>query len=401
MAVRIGVRGTQPTAGGRRGATLPTILHVAQPTDGGVARCVHDLVRAQVAAGWPVTLACPSSGTLAVSAAADGARVRVWPARRSPGPSVTAEARRLAAILAEVRPALIHLHSSKAGLVGRAVLRGRRPVVFQPHAWSFEAAGAGLRALTTAWERSAGRWADVTVCVSEAERQRGVRAGIAGPYVVVPNGVDVAAHRVADERERALARQRLGLGPGPLAVCVGRLCRQKGQTVLLEAWRLVSAALPGARLALVGDGPDRAALRSGAGHDVLLVGAVGDPREWYAAADVVVCPSRWEGMALVPLEAMARGRSVVASDVTGMREAVPPGAGALTPPGDVPALAAAVTLRLRHPGLAEAEGRVGHAHVARHHTVERAVLTIDRLYRRLLGLPDPGLPVSDVAGVGH
>lgn len=403
MAGAFETRGSHPTTGGRGpgNGDLPTVLHVAQPTEGGVAQCVQDLVRAQVAAGWSVALACPATGALAASAAAGGAWVRIWPARRSPGPSLGTEARCLAAILAEVRPALVHLHSSKAGLVGRAVLRGRLPVIFQPHAWSFEAAGVGLRGVTTAWERAAHRWADVTICVSETERLRGVRAGIGGPYAVVPNGVDMAVHRIADEREREVARRRLGLGPGPLAVCVGRLCRQKGQTVLLDAWRLVSAALPAARLALVGGGPDFAELRSRAGAGVLLAGAVRDPRDWYAAADVVVCPSRWEGMALVPLEAMARGRSVVASDVTGMREAIPAGAGALTPAGDVLALAAAVTARLRRPGLADAEGRAGHAHVARHHTVERATLAVDRLYRRLLALPEVGPPTPAVAGVGQ
>lgn len=381
---------------GTRG--LPIVLHVAQPTDGGVARCVSTLVTAQLAAGWQVAVACPASGWLAGSTKAAGADVHLWPARRSPGPSMVTEMRRLGAVLTQVNPALVHLHSSKAGLVGRAVVRGRQPAIFQPHAWSFQAASGAIRPLTRAWERSAGRWADVTICVSEAERRQGIGAGIDARYVVVPNGIDIAAHPAADRWERARARERLGIGVGPLAVCVGRLCRQKGQALLLEAWRQVAAALPDARLVLVGDGPDRAELRRQERHDVRLAGACEDPGDWYAAADLVVCPSRWEGMALVPLEAMARGRSVVATDVTGMREAILPGAGALTPPENVASLADAITVRLRQPALADAEGRVGRDHVVIRHTVARTAEAIDRLYRELLTLP-AATPQPVVVGV--
>ncbi|HEX6498407.1 MAG TPA: glycosyltransferase [Micromonosporaceae bacterium] len=370
---------------GRR--SVRTVLHVAQPTEGGVARYVADLARAQVAAGWQVVVAAPPVDPLRAAVLTAGARLLPWAARRAPGPGLVDEVRRLRAIVGRCDPALIHLHSSKAGLAGRLVPPGTRPVVFQPHAWSFEAAPAALRRLATGWERYAARRADVLLCVSEAERDRGLRAGIRGRYLVVPNGVDLHRYGVRDATDRAAARERLGLGPGALAVCVGRLCPQKGQAVLLDAWRSVTALLPTARLALVGDGPDATELRRRAGAGVLFAGAVDDPVDWYAAADVVVCPSRWEGMALVPLEAMACGRSVVATDVTGMRESVPPDAGALVPPGDVPALTGALVQRLRRVDVADAEGRAGRAHVRARHCLTRTVAAVDALYRRLLGAP--------------
>ena len=139
---------------------------------------------------------------------------------------------------------------------------------------------------------------------------RGIGNGIAPRRsVVAPNGVDV--HRFVPH-EQADARARLGLGDHPVAVCVGRLARQKGQDLLLRAWPGVAAEVPDAQLIVVGDGPD---------HDTLLAlvshgtpgspGATMSPEDFYAVADVVVVPSRWEGMALVPLEAMACERSVV------------------------------------------------------------------------------------------
>ena len=203
-----------------------------------------------------------------------------------------------------------------------------------------------MRTAAVGWERLGSRWTSLLVCVSQAERDLGERAGcLPERVVVVPNGVDTQTLRPASAADRARARTALGLPDAPTAVLVGRLTRQKGQDVAVAAWPAVRAAVPGAHLVLVGDGPDRSALGCGA-EGVSLVGARADVVDWYAAADVVLAPSRWEGMALTPLEAMARGRSVVACDVTGVRESLPGRAGAVVPPEDSAALAAAVVARL-------------------------------------------------------
>lgn len=346
------------------------LLHVAQPTDGGVARCVADLAAAQLAEGVDVHVACPGGGVLEDELRRRGVPVHRWQASRNPGLGTAGEVRRLRAVVRTVAPELVHLHSAKAGLVGRLLLHGSLPTVFQPHAWSFEAVTGTVRRATLSWERAATRWTSLLVCVSDAERRRGVEAGVAVQRTaVVPNGVDLQALPAATPKDRAAARHELGLPDGPLAVCVGRLARQKGQDVLLAAWPEVRAAVPTAGLALVGDGPEGDALRAAGSPGVTLAGASAAVGSWLAAADVVVVPSRWEGMALVPLEAMARARSLVASDVTGMREAVPEGAGALVPPEDPRALAQALVVRLGGQVDADAEGRAGRAHVERAHDV--------------------------------
>lgn len=357
------------------------ILHVTQPSEAGVAGVVLHYATHHRAAGFPVTVACQPDSPLWMKLIALGVETRAWPASRGPGLRVPAEARRLARVIEDVAPAIVHLHSAKAGLAGRLALRGRRPTVFQPHAWSFEAVRGPLRAASLRWERAAARWTGVLLCVSEAERARGERAGVRGRYEVAPNGVDLTRFTPGS---RAAARDMLGLGPEPLAVCVGRLCRQKGQDILLAAWPAVRRQVPAARLALVGAGPDGDALRSRAPDDVTFTGQVDDPRPWYAAADVVVLPSRWEGMALVPLEAQACGRAVVATDVTGVRESLPPGTAGLVAPGDVPGLAAAVAARLADPGLAAAEARRGQTHVAGAHDASRVADMVSRIYRQLL-----------------
>ncbi|MBM9505782.1 glycosyltransferase [Actinacidiphila acididurans] len=435
-----------------------TVLHMSQPVEGGVARVVTDLVRAQVRAGARVVVACPPGpgpltgpdlrpdphahphrgplGSLPETAARAGAEVVRWNARRSPGPALLTEVRAARRLIHRLRPDLLHLHSAKAGLAGRLAARGALPTVFQPHAWSYEVGGAVGRAALR-WERwAAAGWTDCVLCVSGAERASGEAHRIRGAWTVVPNGVDTTRFTPADSGERAALRaalpvtmaaekaggaRRAGAGenaaePGqaahalpaadtdtdtqagpasvdpdaPLVVCVGRLCHQKGQDLLLRAWPEVTARVPDARLVLVGDGPDRDRLRLLAPPQVLLAGAV-DPLPWYRAADVVVLPSRWEGMALAPLEAMACGRPVVVTDTAGARESLPPADAAycVVPVDDPSALAAALSRLLAGPELRTAASSRALAHVRERHDVRRSTAAVTALYAGLLGLPRP------------
>ncbi|MGI5375570.1 glycosyltransferase [Streptomyces sp. CA-251387] len=367
--------------------SAPHILHVAQPVEGGVARVVTDLVAAQLAAGMRVTVACPGGGTLTDSLRARGCTVLRWDATRAPGLGLPGEVRRLARLVREVGPDLVHAHSAKAGLAARLAVHGRLPTVFQPHAWSFEAADGVVAQLALVWERFGARWATRVLCVSEAERRTGQRCGIAASWRVVPNGVDTDRFRPEGEGARS--------GPGPLVVCVGRLCRQKGQDVLLAAWPDVVRRVPGARLVLVGDGPDAQRLRSGAPASVEFAGAASDAAPWYRGADVVVLPSRWEGMALAPLEAMACARPVVVTDVDGARESLPPGhpPSCLVPPEDPGALARALTALLRDETLRGALGAQGRAHVLGAHGLRQVTDAVTDVYRELLGgVATPAVP---------
>ena len=125
---------------------------------------------------------------------------------------------------------------------------------------------------------------------------------------------------------------------------------------MLAAWPAIRRHCPQAKLALVGDGDQRAALEALARPGVIFAGAVDDVRDWLAAADVVALPSRWEGLSLAVLEALATGRSVVVSDVPGLAEVVSPAVGARVPAEDPAALADALITRLGNPALTRAEG---------------------------------------------
>jgi len=362
------------------------VLHVSVPTSGGIATVATRYIRDQVDRGWGVTVACPSRGDLGYAAREAGATVRWWRASTHES-TLAGTVARLNRIVKEVGPDVVHLHGGKAGLAGRLVVRDRIPTVFQPHVWPFSAARGGVQGAALRWERYAARWATELVCVSSSEQQMGERLGVQAPTTVIPNGIDLTEFRPAGDRDRVHARKLLGLEDVPTVVCVGALTVQKGQQDLLADWPAVRARVPEARLVLVGDGPDRQPLEQLAAGmaGVSFAGARTDVPLWMAAADVVAVPSRWEGMALVPLEAMACARSVVATEVNGVADSLAADAGAIVGLDEPGALVEALVRRLLDPALAGEEGWRGRSHVEAHHDVAASARELARVYLRLVG----------------
>src|SRR5947208_11558808 len=190
------------------------------------------------------------------------------------------------------------------------------------------------------------RAADRIVTQSDgAAREIAARVGARpGQVIRIYNPVDVA--RV---REEARSGERPYGGPGPHVVAAGRLGAQKGFDLLLDAFARVRADGLGATLTILGDGPDREVLaarthRLGLGDAVRFAGFQPHPYRYFAAADVFVLSSRYEGLPNVVLDALAAGCPVVAYACSdGLREVVRDGVnGLLVPPGDRDALARAL-----------------------------------------------------------
>lgn len=140
---------------------------------------------------------------------------------------------------------------------------------------------------------------------------------------------------------------------GPELLGLGRLNPQKGFDVLIRAFARLDPAL-GARLTIVGGGPERPALErlaaeTGVGERIAFAGETADPLAALVACDLFVLSSRFEGMPGVLIEAMACGRPVVATDLPSVRELVEGLPAPLAPPGDPDALAAAIARALAAP----------------------------------------------------
>jgi phosphatidylinositol alpha-mannosyltransferase len=221
-----------------------------------------------------------------------------------------------------------------------------------PVVGTFHAAGANSRLfrlfrrpLDEHWRRLAGR-----IAVSPTARQF-VHRHFPGDYRIIPNGVDVRRFHPDVPPRPALADGRLNI------LFVGRLDPRKGLPVLLDAFPRVRRAVPEARLVVVGSSFLRGWLEhrldSREREHVVFGGAVpaSELPSWYASSHVVVSPAlRNESFGIVLLEAMAAGRPLVASDIPGYRTVIEDeDDGVLVPPGDVGALAAALTALLRDP----------------------------------------------------
>jgi glycosyltransferase involved in cell wall biosynthesis len=172
---------------------------------------------------------------------------------------------------------------------------------------------------------------------------------------VVYNGMDV--ERIARAAAAPLP-EGLALGGGPTVGMVGHLDARKNPAVLVEAMAEVRAAVPGARALLVGAFRDPAYERSvreraralGLADAVAVTGFLANPFPVVARLDLLVHPALRDPFPLALLEGMALGRPIVASAVGGIPEMLEDGvSGCLVPPGDAPALAAAIAALLRDP----------------------------------------------------
>ena len=222
-------------------------------------------------------------------------------------------------------------------MIGRLVgAVARVPVVYSPHCFPFIGEfGAARRIFATTVERALAPLSDRIICVCEDERRQARRAGIAERRLaVVRNGsAPCPVDLEADEATRLFA------GDGPLVASVAVLRRQKRVDVLIDAAPSILASAPHAKVAVIGDGPQRDELTARAAR----LGLDREPRFAFlpfvsstahlAAIDVFVLPSSWEALAIALLEALACGMPTVATDVGGSSEVVVSETGILVPPG--------------------------------------------------------------------
>jgi glycosyltransferase involved in cell wall biosynthesis len=264
----------------------------------------------------------------------------------------------LISLLRRERPDVLHVNSSKAGILARlAAVAARVPIrIFTVHGWAFEAF-SGLPSLLFRWaDRLTSPLTTVTICVGESERAAGLQARTcrADRTVVIANAVDVSA-----------APQANHAGNVPRIITVGRLRPPKDPVTLARALARLQAGSFSATV--VGDGPSRPAFeaeirRLGLAATVDLAGDRRDVADLLAAADIFVLSSVHEGQPLSIVEAMAAGLPVVATAVGGVPELVVNGeTGLLVPKRKADELAAALARLVHDPALRRRLGEAGRA----------------------------------------
>jgi glycosyltransferase involved in cell wall biosynthesis len=298
---------------------------------------------------------------------------------------------RLLEIFRRERPVLVHTHSSKAGILGRAAAwRARVPVIVHTnHGLPFyPEQPLPVRAFYWTLEKLATTVTDHVVCVGEEMRRKFLRARLGPPRIlsVIVSGIETETFLEAKG-----ARSRLGIPEDAIVVgVVSRMASHKGHRFLVEA------APAGVHLLFVGDGEERSALEKQVatrGLKATFTGHVAPTAvpELISSMDVLVHPSLWEGLPRAAVQALLVGRPVVAFDCDGAREVVIDGVtGRLVPPKSVEGLRAAIEDILRRPDRGRSMGEDGRRRFRNRFDWRRSAGDLDALYHRLLaGINQP------------
>ncbi len=314
---------------------------------------------------------------------------------------------RLARMIREQRPHILHTHTAKAGAIGRlaAVFAGKaRPpiVVHTFHGHVLRGYFGPLRtAIFKTLERLLARVADTLIAVSPEVRDDlvALKVAPAEKFTVIRLGIELDERVAAAAEARARTRRIMGVPDRRFLVgWIGRMTGVKRGGDVLRAFRLLRDRGIDATLCMVGDGPEREQLEQLAGElgvmrDCLFPGYQEDVGPFFAAFDAFVLPSGNEGTPVTAIEALASGCPVVATRVGGVPDVVRDGTdGLLVEPVDLEALAEALARLAGDPELRRRMGEAGRERVVPRYAVGRLIDDVDGLYRRLLD--EKGVRVS-------
>lgn len=337
-------------------------------------------------------------GDLFERARSQGLKVEVLPElirAIRPGTDLRAY-RKLRKAIQRLQPDVVHTHSSKAGILGRAAAwRERVPaVVHTIHGLPFGPSERPIKnQLYIALERWAAKRCHAIVGVCNAMSEQALAQGVGRPeqYSTVYSGMDVDAF-LHPTKPRQDVRRELGLEDSHVAFgTVARLFERKGHDDILAVAPQVLAENPNIRFVFIGDGLLRDRLRAqadqlGVGHAVLFTGLVPPDRipELLHGIDAVVHPSLREGLARVLPQSLLSGRPVISYDVDGAREVVLPETGVLLRPRDLVGLRAAITRMASDRALRDRLGDAGRRRFAVQFRQETMTDQLRALYERLL-----------------
>jgi glycosyltransferase involved in cell wall biosynthesis len=301
------------------------------------------------------------------------------------------------------QPDIVHTHTAKAGVLGRVAAalynatrpsRARCAVVHTFHGHVLEGYfGRFGNTLVRIAERGLGRLTDCTIAISDLQRRDLVeRYRVAAPdrTTVVPLGLDLHSFAELTEQARPALRRQLGLAEEDFSVgFVGRFVPIKNLGELLRAVAIARKVVPRIRLALAGDGPDRATLeatatRLGIRDRVDFLGWRTDLVSFYGSLDVLALASANEGTPVAIIEAMAAGVPVVATAVGGVPDVIEDGVtGLLTEPAADAIAAGLVSVAQDRIGAARRASRARQL-VAKRYDPGQLVDRIAELYRHVL-----------------
>ena len=317
---------------------MKKILHVAETIKGGVATVIRTIATPPEgeAANYDLVYLVPADQKKELHGI-DAQQIRTFERTQRDVRSLLRFAWQMTRVIFKEKPDVVHLHSTFSGVIGRCVCLVLKPwraptIIYCPHAFSFLMESSPAKQKIYALiERLLQRVTDVIICVSQYELDKAAAFGIdRSRMTLIYNGIPYKA----DQPQATEPAAPIHL------LFVGRLDYQKGVDVLLKAF--AGAQRNDLKLTVVGSAVNEASVECPAldGVEYLPWVTPTEVNALYQSADALIVPSRWEGFAMVPLEGMAMGLPVIASDCTSLPELVTHGVtGYIFPTGDHQSLA--------------------------------------------------------------
>jgi glycosyltransferase involved in cell wall biosynthesis len=285
------------------------------------------------------------------------------------------------------RPAILHTHTTKAGVLGRIAGRlTRTHVIHTPHGHLFYGYfGKRKKQFYICVERLAARFCERIITISEDERREYLGHGIGDKKKVITiyNGIDIERFPGGGNR----VRRELGVAPQvPLVGFVGRLEEVKGPHLFVEAAKRIKAAAPQTHFLVIGEGAMKEGLiqrTQGMSH-LHITGYRDDIADCLAALDILLIPSLNDGFNLVAVEAMASSKPIVATAVGGLPEVIG-NAGILIRSGDSGRMAEETIKLLNSPRLRKEIGARGRKRATALFSWDVSLQKTLVLYRQVIG----------------
>jgi len=297
----------------------------------------------------------------------------------------------LPALLLTKRPDILHCHLIPSNIIAKPLgaLFGVPLILNHDHTNDPHRID---NKLLLALDKSTNRFARHLIAVAASCREFLIRHESIPPekITLVPNAIDLRRF-TPGTISRLESRSKLGLPPDvPVIAGVGRLNPQKNFSLFLEVAAALAPRFPTLRFLLAGEGPEEAVLREKASQlglvdRIVFSGYVADTRQVYAASDILLMPSRFEGLPMTLLEAMAMNLPVVASRLDGIAEVIEDGKeGCLVDPGNPTGFAEHCAALLENPSKSSELAANARAKIEARFSVERMTSAVEAIYDRFL-----------------
>lgn len=309
------------------------VLHITQATIGGTLEYIKLFFSHIDREKYEIYLVCPSYGPMKEEIEKLG--VTVYPIEMTHDISIKDDLKsfwNLKKLIAKVKPDLVHLHSSKAGVLGKlASYVNKVPVIYNAHGWSFSMDVSNFKKyIYILIERFTSKFCDVIVNISNYEYMLAKQYKIApdNKMITIHNGIDTNKFDSYNIHLKEDILKELGIPNNALIIgMIARISEQKDPVKFVNIAQRICESIDNAYFVLVGDGEQRDKIENiiseyKLNDRIKITGWVNDVNKYLSIFDIAILTSRWEGFGLVIAEYMAASKPVVASNIGGIPELI-------------------------------------------------------------------------------